>query len=72
MSEIVRLRIEDCELKREARCTTVDDEKGSFYLEVPPRQARDTTFQLKAPPWDEVSILGNPRIKVLITSARAK
>jgi hypothetical protein len=67
-----QLLIEDCELKGAARCTTVDDEKGSFYLEVPPRQARDTIFQLKAPPWDEVTILGSPRIKVLITRALAK
>jgi hypothetical protein len=72
-----RLTVDDCEraqgdtTKHTSRCATVHDERGSFSLEVPPKQARDVALTLQ-PAWTDVTILGSPQVKVLVTTARAK
>jgi hypothetical protein len=75
-SATFRLTVDDCERsggtkKRASPCATVHDETGTFYLEVPPKQARDVSISLK-PEWPQVSILGSPQTRLLITEARAK
>jgi hypothetical protein len=71
-----RLTVDDCEraqgdTTKHTRCATVHDERGSFTLEVPPTQARDVALTLQ-PAWTDVTILGSPQVRVLVTTARAK
>jgi hypothetical protein len=71
-----RLLIADCSARKaEMPCTTVQDQKGTFHVEVPPKEARDVAIVVHGDqPWQPqvTSILGTPRVEIQITSARAK
>jgi hypothetical protein len=66
------LLIDDCQgtETEPSHCATVSDEKGTIVLEVPPTQARDVTINAHEP-YSDVTMLGHPRIKMIITAARA-
>ena len=66
------LLIDDCQgtEMEPSHCATLRHEKGTIELEVPPTQARDVTIHAHEP-YSVVTMLGHPRIKMIITAARA-
>jgi hypothetical protein len=71
-----RLLIADCSnianqsAKNHGDCVTVDDETGSFdYLNIPPQEARDVSLTIKNL---GATILGSPRIDLIVTAAQAE
>lgn len=67
-----RLRVDDCQGTEiePSHCATIGDEKGTILLEVPPKQSRDVIIDTHQP-YSVATMLGHPRIKMIITEARA-
>lgn len=74
----VRLTIQDCRSSSRVSanagsdCATVHEQTTSLDIEVAPKQSRELQIALHAPPWDEVHLLGAPRLSIDIISARGK
>ena len=67
------LLIDDCQgtETEPLHCATISDGKGTIVLEVPPQQTRDVTIHAPEP-YSFVTMLGHPRIKMIVTAARAR
>jgi hypothetical protein len=68
-----KLLIDDCQgtEAEPAHCATLSDDKGTIVLEVPPKQTRDVTI-ITHETYSSAAMLGHPRVKMIITAARAK
>jgi hypothetical protein len=74
----LRLSIQDCRSSSRASadavsdCATVHEQTTSLDIEIAPKQSKELQIALHAPPWDEVHLLGSPRLKIDIIAARSK
>jgi hypothetical protein len=74
----LRLTIQDCRsssrvpAQASTDCVTVHEQTTSVDTEIVPQQSKELQIALHAPPWDEVHLLGSPRLSIDIVAARGR